>query len=328
MNHSPVAMIFEIGLNHMGDELRALRMIDELKAQGASHISLQIVTDVAAFTRNADTVAHLQKYCLSLEQNLRAIRYAVEIGLIVGATVTDPQSVEPLQAAGVAFFKILSGDLTYIQLIVRACATGLPVYLSTGAATVDEMARTINFVRASVSAVDLRLIHTVLVVPTPPELLNLNNISALSREFGLPVSYGQHSDIMEALDYAVAAGADSLFVYVAESKLPELPDGPHAIECVQAGEFLRKIRKVEQILGTEERIISEREYGARIVARRSIVALRRLETGQIVTEEDITFKRPRSGLNPADLTYILGKAAPHNFEVAQDVIVDEAGESD
>jgi N,N'-diacetyllegionaminate synthase len=320
MNAPFCTIIFELGLNHMGDEGRARRMVDELKSQGASHITIQVVTEVSRFTRNTDTMANLQRHCLSLEQNLRVIRYAVEMGLNVGATVTDPLMVEPLRSTGVVFFKILSGDLTYEPLIRAASATGLPVYLSTGAASLEEIARALDLARSRETVVDLRLIHTVLVVPTPASLLNLRNIPELSRVFGIPVAYGQHSDISLALELAVAAGARGVFVYVAEKKQPELPDGPHAVECFQAGALLERLRLAEQMMGIAERVLSEREASVRVAVRRSIVSARSIEKDRILVEEDIAYKRPRSGLDPWDLPLILGKKTEHELSEGQDIV--------
>ncbi len=324
----PTNVVFELGLNHMGDEDRALRMLDELKAQGATHVTIQVISDVASFTRNTDTIKFLQGHCLTLSQNLAVIRYGLGLGLNVGATVLDPRTIGELHAAGVSFFKILSGDLTYGQIVDEAAATGLPVYLSTGASTMEEIARTLEQARASQPGADLRLIHTVLVVPTPPELLNLRNIATLSQVFGLPVAYGQHSDLGNALELAVAMGASDLFVYVAETKHPDLPDGPHAVECLKARELIEEVEQAELMMGADARVISEREASLRSVVRRSLVAARDIEAGHILTEADLDFRRPRSGLDPWDSPSIIGRRVTRRFDEGQDLAVEPTDEAE
>lgn len=321
MIERPTNVVFELGLNHMGDEDRALRMLDELKAQGATHVTIQVISDVSSFTRNTDTIKFLQRHCLTLSQNLDVIRYGLGLGLNVGATVLDPRTIGELRAAGVSFFKILSGDLTYSQIVDEASATGLPVYLSTGASTMEEIARALEQARASQPGADLRLIHTVLVVPTPPELLNLRNIATLSQVFGLPVAYGQHSDLGNALELAVAIGASDLFVYVAEAKHPDLPDGPHAVECSKARELIGEVRQAELMMGADARVISEREDSLRSAVRRSIVAAHNIESGHMLTETDLDYRRPRSGLDPWDGPSIIGRPVTRRFDEGQDLTV-------
>lgn len=320
MKKEGTPVIFELGLNHMGNEDRAFRMVNELKSQGARKITIQVLTDIASLTRNTATINSLKNYCLSFNQNLKVIKYAASRGLMVGATVLDPAMVDTLISAGVKFFKVLSGDLTFNLLINKLSTTGLPVYLSTGASTIAEIAKAIEEWRVNVTNNGLlHLIHTVLVVPTPPELLNLRNISELSNLFGLPVAYGQHSDIAIAIELAIAAGAQEIFVYVAEKKHPELPDGPNAIECSQASTLIKRVQTSIKMMGCSERVISVQEANARTSARRSIIAARKIDKDQILNEEDIDFKRPRTGLDCWDLPLILGKKTHKTFDLGEDL---------
>lgn len=317
-------VVFELGLNHLGDELRACRMVDMVRAGGGEWVTLQVVRDPAQMSRDAQAIETLRKYCLSLSQSIRVLTHAQQLGLGAGAAIVDPADVEALVGNGVEFFKIISGDLTYDDLIGRACATGLPVFLSTGASTIDEVARAIAVGRAANPEADIHLIHTVLVVPTPAQALNLRNIGLLSREFHLPVAYGQHSDQHEALYLALAAGASSVFVYLAEVADRTLPDGPNAIACADIEKVLSRCRAVEEMMGSNERVVSDQEAKSRRLARRSLVAVRDLEPGHVVRECDLACKRPGTGISPWDRSAVIGRKVAWTIAADSDITFDES----
>ena len=319
-------IVCELGLNFLGDIACARRMIDILADQGATHVTLQAIGDIHSLSRSAEAVEWLRKYCLPIQECIDGvISYAIQKGLHVGAAVSDPDDIDILVMAGVEFFKLISGDLTYGQLIQKASATGLPVYLSTGASKMEEIARAVKIAKQAGSQPDIRLIHTVLIVPTPAELLNLRNIQMLARQFNIPIAYGQHSNIPEAPTIAVAMGAEALFVYVAEIPDPTLPDGPHAIACNSVGTLLKKIQLTESLLGNQDRVLSSKEQGLRTAVRRSVVAKSHIPQGSVIRKEDLTFKRPWTGVAPWDADCLIGRNAEREFEFDQDVAFEQPG---
>lgn len=140
--------VFEIGLNHLGDLDRARRMLDVLAAQGAGRVTIQAIVEPARLTRISEAVLFLRNNGLTLEQNLSAIRHGAARGLRMGAAVAEPEHIAPLRGAGAGFFKILSADITYQPLLLAAAASGLPVYVSTGASEPHEIARAVGDMRA------------------------------------------------------------------------------------------------------------------------------------------------------------------------------------
>ena len=313
--------VFELGLNHLGDLSRAKRMVGTLAAQGAESMTIQVIVEPARFTRVADAIRFLEKNALTLEDNLAAIRHAVSLGIKAGATVVEPDHIPPLFDAGARFFKILSADFTYDPLRRRAAATGLPVYVSTGASDMADIGRAVALMRTESASSDVRLIHTVLSVPTPAALLNLRCIPVMASAFQTPVAYGQHSADRQAMLTAVAAGAESLFVYVAEERVEKLPDGPHAVLCSEAGELLRQVHLVETMLGsTGPKGISAEERVVQPEVRRSIVAARAIAAGTRIAPNDIAFKRPASGLAPEALHQVLGLVADRDYHPDDDLV--------
>ena len=311
--------IFELGLNHLGDAHRAYRMIDILCAQGATHITIQAAVDFSTITRDTASIKTIQPNYLSLEEVIAIVKHGQSTGVVMGVTVLNPEYVEPFVAAGVSFFKILSSDLTYTQLHIAVAHTGLPCYLSTGLATIEDITRALDLIHTTEPTADIHLIHTVLKIPTPATMLNLNNIPFLIGKYHLPVAYGQHSDIHDALPAAIAAGAETVFVYVAEEMSPALPDGPHAIVCSGAGILLKKLAQVRLMMGVTERILSTEEQERRISIRRSIVAAKPLTYGEPITMGKITFKRPGTGYAPWDATQVVGTPAKKDYLQDEDI---------
>ena len=126
--------VFEIGLNHLGDRARQMRMMESVAKQGGQRVTIQVVEDSAELTRVQESIDYLKRYCLSIQDQIAAVRFALELGLQVGATVTEPRHIPILQQAGISFLKILSSDISYAPLLAKAAASGLPVYMSIGAA--------------------------------------------------------------------------------------------------------------------------------------------------------------------------------------------------
>ena len=316
--NSPEA-IFEIGLNHMGDVARAKRMLDELCTQGASHATLQVVVEPLRFTRVVTSADMLRPNCLTLQENIDLVQHARRCGLHPGATVVDPSDVPQLLDAGIEFFKILISDISFDLLHRVVALTTLPFYLSTGASDLEEIRRAMETVRDAVPAANVRLIHTVLQIPTPAENLHLANLSLLEETFRVPVAYGQHSDLREAIPAAIAAGADTVFVYVAEERVPALPDESHAILCSEAADLLASVRVARTMLGTRERRMQPAEAKAKSVIRRSIVAARSIRAGERLSERDLAFKRPGTGLEPWDIGRVTGRTADRDWKADEDI---------
>ncbi len=320
-------LICELGLNHLGDIQRARRMIDALVANRIENVTFQAITDFRAMTRVGASIAWLEQYALTPEMMKEGIiDYAGAREMRVGATIADPSRVRDLVDQGIRFFKILSSDLSYSDLIEAACETGLPVYLSTGAATLDEIGRAVQIGRGSAKRTDLRLIHTVLTVPTPLGRHDLRNITTLRTTFGLPVAYGQHGNDDRALHLAIALGVESLFVYVAEQDDPTLPDGPNAIACSRLGDVVDSLRSVEEMLGGAERILSVQDEKTRALVRRSVVAAGRISAGEKLDRCKITYKRPGSGMEPWNAGLLLGKTVLRDVSEDEDLLVTDVSE--
>jgi N,N'-diacetyllegionaminate synthase len=311
--------VFELGINHMGDPARARRMLNVLAQAGATHATIQALVDPLAYSRNADAAEAVESFCIGLDEICALIHYGRTRGLTLGIAILDPPQVKPLVEAGAAFFKILSSDLTYAPLHRAVAQTGLPMYLSTGAAEIGDIEHARRLLRDSNPAADVRLIHTVLVIPTPRELLQLGNIPMLKARFNMPVAYGQHSDIQNALTDALVAGAESVFLYVAEERDPKLPDGPHAVLCSDVKQLLGDLKPSKSVVAPTARALGEKEKAARVPIRRSIVAARAICKGENIIEDVIAYKRPGTGKSPWEIGSVLGSVAQKDYAIHDDL---------
>lgn len=316
---APLA-IFEIGINHMGDKARALRMVDTLIAQGATHLTIQALVDSLEYNRGVAAAKTLQPNCLSFDDNAAIISYARAAGAHVGVTILDPTHAQRFVDAGASFFKVLSSDITYTPLHLAVAKTKVPLYLSTAASTPDEMIKAVDLVRSHHPDADIRLIHTVFPIPTPAERINLSAIPFLIEKVGVPVAYGQHATAMWALPAAIAAGAESVFVYVAEESSSTLIDGPHAILCNEAGKVLDMLAQTRTMMGPYDRVMGEQEQSWRVKIRRSIVATRAIARGETITRDMVNYKRPGTGISPWDIDRVVGSVAKRDYVLDEDIV--------
>jgi len=311
-------VVFEIGLNHLGKADSAKRMIDTLAANGATHITLQVIDDPQRHTRNPDRIAMLNQYYLSIEDNIAILRHAIKTGLKAGAAILNISDIGPSLDAGVSFFKVLSTDFAFEPLLAALALTGVPTYLSVGISTASDIARSLSVMRTASEGSNERLLYTVLGAPGRAEKLNLRRIATLSRTFNVPVAYGQHSDRLEALAIAIAFGAESVFVYVAQTHSPEPPDGPHAVLCSEAAAILRNIREAASMLGTPD-LETSTDNPLRHTHRRSIVAAKPIRSGIVISEEDLAFKHPGTGLPSSQWMQVIGRTANRDYAVDEDL---------
>ena len=311
--------VFEIGLNHLGDPARQMRIMEAVAHQGGRCVTVQVIEDSAELTRLQKSAEHLRRFCLPINAHINAARFAVGLGLAVGATVTEPRHIPILQEVGVSFLKILSSDISYAPLLQEAASSGLPVYVSTGAADLKDITAAVEVIQTYPDA-QVRLIHTVLVVPTPAEILNLRAIPWLRARFGVPVAYGQHASDRRAILTAAALGAESSFIYVAEEHVDELPDRLNSVLCRDITNLLADIRMVEQMMGAPARRgLQPAEEEVKKSVRRSIVAARRIAAGEKITHGHLAFKRPGTGISPLDIHLVVGRKAERDFAPNEDI---------
>ncbi len=237
--------------------------------------------------------------------------YAKKEGIIFLSTPFDVESVDYLDEL-VPAFKVSSSDISNKPFLQYIAKKRKPILLSTGASTLEEIDEAIRWIR-SVSNVDIALLHCILCYPTKDEDANLGMISSLYKRFPeYVIGYSDHtypSDNMEVLTTAYTLGAVIIEKHFTLDKTIEGNDHFHSMDVSDLKNFRNRSEKIRKIIGSRHKDVAPCEENSRMYARRSLVALRTIHEGEVITREMITFKRPATGISPKYIDDVVGKRA-------------------
>lgn len=321
-----VYIIAEAGVNHNGSFDLACRLVDAAKAAGADCIKFQTFRSQNLVSRNAgkadyqkDTTGDgsqadmLTKLELSYDAFSRLKQYCEEVGITFLSTPFDLESAAFLDELGVPFWKIPSGEVTNLPYLEALAKTGRPVVMSTGMCEMDEIEAALRVLREHGTA-DIRLLHCNTEYPTPFADVNLRAMETMRNAFGVEVGYSDHTKGIEVPIAAVALGATIIEKHFTLDRNMEGPDHKASLEPDELAAMVSAIRNIEQALGSGEKTASPSERKNIAVARKSIVAKRAIKAGERLTQENLTVKRPGSGVSPMRWRDVLGTAAIRDFE--------------
>ena len=321
-------LIAEIGVNHEGSVEKAKQLIDLAAAGGAHAAKFQTYTadKLAAkttspaywdITKESTLSQHelFQRYGTMTDDDYRELaRYCTEVGVDFLSTPFDLEAVD-LLAPLMPVVKIASADLTNIPLVRRIRATGLPVIASVGAATHDEIERTVDELLgegATPPVPQLTLLHCVLNYPTPREAAQLGQIAILQERFGDRVSIGYSDHVrpeddgsMPALEMAALAGSVVIEKHFTDDKTKPGNDHYHAMDGSDLARFTERLALYRTLRGGESLDLGTQ--GAAISnARRRVVAARALSAGETIAESDLIALRSNVGIEIAHWDEVVG----------------------
>lgn len=328
----PPYVIAEIGSNHNGDMDLARSLIDAAKQAGADAVKFQswsehsLIAD-EEYERNpsySDKKRHfgslrdmVRAYQLTPDQHREALRHCQDRGLTFSSSVFSRAEVDLLIELGVPFLKIASMDVVNLPLLDYVAQTGHPVIISTGMATLGEIERAMEVMRAAGNDHRVVLLHCISIYPPAADTVNLRNIATLQAAFDVPVGFSDHT-----LGTAVPLAAIALGACVVEKHFTldkDMAGWDHAISAdppeLQA--IVSQGRHVYEALGTTTRSVGEAERTKRAQFRRSLVARAALAAGHRLQESDLDAKRPGTGIAPDELPYVVGRT------LARDVTTDQ-----
>ncbi len=322
----PVYVIAEGGANHEGDIEAAERMIVEAAQGGAQCIKFQTYKADKLVTRTApkywydpgQRAANQHEMFAQLDgfdqpEWQRLIAKADEMGITFMSSAWDEDSVDMLDALGMPAFKIGSADITCLPLIKHTARTGKPIILSTGASTLGEIEAAVNVIRDEGNK-DIVLLHCVLSYPTENKDANLNMMAWLQQVFpDIPIGYSDHTIADPAMTVPLAAAAMGARVIEKHFTLDKsLPGNDHylSMDAKDLARWNASLEIIYQAQGTDGyRNIIEAEQTSRIMARRSLVSRVDIPEGTVITREMLTYKRPGTGISPADIDIVVGRHA-------------------
>jgi len=314
--HSPY-IIAEIGVNHDGSVERALELVDSAAQAGADAIKLQLFeTDrlmsaaarLAAYQKNAgerDALAMLSRLELDVEQMRAIVQRAHGAGVHAIVTVFSTELVEPARGLGWDAFKSASPDVVHRPLLLAMAHVGLPLIVSTGAATLEEVTQAVGWLNDHRSR--LALLQCVSSYPTPDASAALGGIASIAQATGLPTGYSDHTASPDTGALAVAAGACILEKHLTYDRHAAGPDHSASLEPDGFAEYVRLARRARIMLGRGGKQVLPIEEDVRAVSRQSLTAARPLPVGHVLSAGDLTAKRPGGGMEPWRLEEVVGR---------------------
>lgn len=321
-----VTIIAEAGVNHNGDLKLAKKLAKVAKESGADIVKFQmaqlksLITKYAPLaeyqknaTRSETQMEMLQKILLTYDEFIELSDYCEEIGIQFLCTPFDLQSVDFLEDIGCDIWKIPSGEITNFPYLVKIAGLHKPIILSTGMSTLEEV-RSAMEVLKSHGADDITILHCTTSYPAPYKSVNLKAMITLQNEFKTPVGYSDHTSGIEIPIAAVGMGASVIEKHFTLDRNMEGPDHKASLEPEELRAMVSGIRNVEAALGNGVKEPVPDEVANLTVARKSIVARRKIVKGDLYTEENITTKRPGNGLSPMLWEKVLGMEAMSDYE--------------
>ncbi len=314
----PVMVIAEIGVNHDGDLGRAMQLVHEAKHAGADAVKLQLFSADRLMSSHSQ-FAEYQSGRVSADSAAEMLRgfelHPLEVatvveeiracGMIPLATPFSAADVDTVGSHHLAAVKIASPDLVNSPLLQRAAALQVPMLISTGAATMDEIAQCVGWMREIHAS--FCLLHCVSSYPTPDDNAHLRWITELCERFAVVVGYSDHSTNSMAGALAVACGAAVIEKHLTYDRAAAGPDHSASADPQQFADYVKHIRQAEQLCGHRGKRVLPIERDVRTVSRQSLVLVRDIHSGEAIGAADIVFQRPGTGIPAAQFAKLVGK---------------------
>lgn len=318
----PVYCIAEVSANHNQDFETAVRIVKAAKDAGADAVKLQTYTpDTITIQSNRECFQVgggtlwdgrslydlYQAAYTPWEWQPKLKKVANDLGMQCFSSAFDDTAVDFLETMNVPAHKVASFELVDLPLIQKMAATGKPLIMSTGMATVEEIEEAVTTARR-VGATQIALLKCTSAYPAPAEEMNLRTIPELARRFDVPVGLSDHTMGIAVPVAAVSLGACIIEKHLTLSRAAGGPDSAFSLEPEEFRAMVEGIRTAEKALGSVHFGVSERESRSRVF-RRSLFVVRDLKKGELFTSENIRSIRPGDGLHTRHLAEVLGKTA-------------------
>lgn len=317
----PAFVIAEAGINHNGDLDRARQLVRAAQAAGADAVKFQTFTAEDLMTESAGVSAHLDAGAgredvysfvrrISLTSKFHQALWSEcrTAGFNIFSSAFSTASVSLLEDLGSAVYKVASMDLDNLPLLAEIGGTGKAIVLSTGMGTLAEVDRALETIYRAGSS-DVVLLHCISQYPTVPADVNLRAMDTLREAFGTPVGFSDHTVGNTVPFAAVACGAAVIEKHFTLDKSWPGPDQALSADASEFSALVAGVRDVEAALGEGRKRPVAGEIEMRLAFRRSIVAIKEIAEGTVVTADMLTFKRPGSGISPANLDWVVGRTA-------------------
>lgn len=307
-----VLIIAEIGVNHEGDYSRAAEMIELAAKAGADAVKFQTyIPESYISTSQKERLERVSGFSLSFDEFRNLAAKAKEENVLFLSTPLDLESLDLINEIS-SIIKISSGDINNGPLLEKTSATGKTVIMSTGLSTVEEIERAITSLKNGNPVIiadrKLILLHCIAAYPAPEEEANLLSIPYMQEEFGVPVGYSDHTNGLLACQSAVALGARVIEKHFTYSKENQTFHDHHlSADPAEFKEMVDNIRRIENMRGVSGKFPMPSEIPFKSHIRRSLAAACDLNPGDVLSEENICFLRPETGIPINSVKSVFGK---------------------
>ena len=332
-----VLIIAEAGVNHNGSLELAKQLVDKAADAGVDFIKFQTFKSEKLVSKSAKQakyqqrnigkkddgqLAMLKKLELSEADHVELIAYCEQKGVKFFSTAFDLTTIDLLHSFNLGFWKIPSGEVTNYPYIRKIAQYHEPVILSTGMCELSDIEAAVKvLLEFGVQNEQITILHCNTEYPTPFRDVNLKAMLEIGEKFGVQIGYSDHTKGIEVPIAAVALGATVIEKHFTLDKNMEGPDHKASLEPDELKAMVSAIRNIEQALGTGHKTISESERKNIEIARKSIVAACPIKAGELLTEDNLTVKRPGNGISPMKWNEVIGTKAIMDFEEEEVIIL-------
>ena len=324
-----VFIIAEVGVNHNGSADLAKQLIDVAADSGVDAVKFQTFKAENLVSKNAQKADYqkqttsasesqfdmIKKLELDVETHKELIAYCQEKDIIFLSTPFDHESIDLLSILKMEIFKIPSGEITNLPYLRHIGSLGKRVILSTGMSNIAEVGEALNILtNAGTAKENITVLHANTMYPTPMEDVNLNAMLTIQKEFAVAVGYSDHTLGIEVDIAAVAMGASVIEKHFTLDVTMDGPDHKASLGPEELKAMVLSIRNVEKALGSNEKKPSPSEQENIDIVRKSIVASCSIKKGDLLTKDNITAKRPGTGVSPMKWDQIIGSIAIKEYK--------------
>ena len=325
-------IIAEAGVNHNGKLDLALKLCDAAKEVGADVIKFQTWITENIITKNVKKADYqtnntknndsqfemLKKLELSFDDFRKIKKHCDEIGITFVSTADDKESLDFLIDLGMPFIKVGSGDIGNISYLRYIGSKKLPVIISTGMATLEDIDISIGALKEGGTS-DITLLHCTTNYPCPYESVNLNAIDTLRNKYNLNVGYSDHTVGIEVAIGAVSKGATVIEKHFTLDKTMDGPDHLASTEPQEFKQMVDAIRNIEKALGDGKKEPTKDEKEISKVVLKKIVAKKEIKKGEIINEDMITCKRNEEGEPASNWDKVVGSISKKDYSIDEGI---------
>ncbi|MHA1284342.1 MAG: pseudaminic acid synthase [Promethearchaeota archaeon] len=329
--NKPTFIIAEAGSNHNRNLNQAKKLIEIAAEAEADAIKFQTYSAETLYskkTKNPDYLKDVlhQKTIWQLIKDIELPRewqgeladYSNSHDLIFLSTPFDFQAIKELEKLNIPAYKIASFEIVDLPFLKEIAKTKKPIILSTGMASMGDIEDAINAIR-EIGDNEIALLHCAVNYPPPLEDLNLRVIKTLKQAFQVPIGFSDHTMSIYIPSICVALGACIIEKHFTLNRSLSGPDHKFALEPDELKLMIKNIRDTENALGSPIKRLADSEKNLYLLARRSIIAKRKIPQGKIIESEDLIIKRPGYGIPPKFLNIIIGRTA--KIDIDEDDII-------